>query len=117
MADMQAAKQVWIPEEEGLSLGVFPGQALRASASKKDRAAHDAAFQKWAAEENERIAKQRAAFDALPECKWKQALKQAMLDRAWRLLDDGYTEAADMLLEFVTENDATDLLDEFFKDD
>lgn len=92
---------------------MFPGAPLPDKPTAKQRAAHDAAFQTWAAEEAARVARQRAVFrnNMGPA---RVELQQAMLDRAWDLLCLDECEAADALLEFVPEDAATALLDEFF---
>lgn len=64
--------------------------------------------------ERQRIAAQRALFGELPPSIATDLFKQAMLDRAWHLLDAGQGEACDALLEFVPEIDATRLLDKYF---
>lgn len=70
------------------------------------------------ARQNEwRIARQRLLLRLLGPETAKEALIAALLDRAWRLLDCGETEAADALLEFVPEQLASELLDEFFFED
>ena len=95
---------------------MFPGPELPLNATKAQRAAHDAAFAKWAGEERARVAAQRRAFAKVGR-RVRDALERAMLDRAWALLDAGECEAADALLEFCTEAAATALLDEFFPHD
>lgn len=89
----------------------FPGGERPADA--KGRKAHDEAFARWVAEERARVEVQRRAFArAQPNAE----VIKLMLDRAWALLDAGECEAADALLEFVPEWQATKLLDEFFPD-
>lgn len=90
----------------------FPG-SLPDKPTKAQRAAHEAAFNAWAAAEADRMRLQRAAFAAnLGPA--RAELQRLMLDRAWALLDMGECEAADALLEFVPEKLATALLDEYF---
>lgn len=71
--------------------------------------------------DRKRIAAQRAIFASLPEFGPSgiavDALKTAIIDRAWRLLDRGDCDACDALLEFVPEDDATKMLDEYFKEE
>lgn len=74
-------------------------------------------FEKWAFEETRRVERQRTLFAMLPDTRATDRLKQAMLDRAWVLLDAGECEACDALLEFIPEDEAQKLLDEFFNDD
>lgn len=77
-------------------------------------------FQKWAENETRRVERQRTLFNMLPDTAALDRLKQAMLDRAWDLLDGGGlegAEAADALLEFLPSKDAESLLNEFFRDD
>lgn len=74
------------------------------------------AAEKWLADEQERIRRQRIYLETLSG-PWREALVQRMLDRAWDLLDSGQAEAADAILEFVPEARAHALIDEFFPDD
>lgn len=76
-------------------------------------------WQKWADQETKRVERQRTLFAMLPDCHATDRLKQAMLDRAWALLDGGLegTAACDALLEFLPSNDADQLLKEYFGDD
>lgn len=71
--------------------------------------------------EQARINVQRALFAALPEfgpaSVAADALKKAMIDRAWQLLDMGQHEACDALLEFVPQEDGQAMLDEYFKEE
>jgi hypothetical protein len=70
----------------------------------------------WARSYRERIEHQRALFAAnLGPARVE--LQEAMLYRAWALLEAGEGEAADALLEFVPEAAAVRLLDEFFPED
>lgn len=91
---------------------IFPGHHMP-TRTKPERARRDAAFAKWAAEEKARIARQRR-FLTRGKGPGVAKMIQAMLDRAWELLDAGETEAADALLEFVPAPDAEKLLNEFF---
>jgi len=70
-------------------------------------------------QEKSRIAKMRALWAAIPTSPEKAACEQAMLDRAWTLLDTGMEGAAgcDALLEFMPEARADELLNEYFKED
>lgn len=81
--------------------------------------ARDRAFDAHA--DRKRIAEQRAIFAQLPEfgpgAVAAENLKQAMISRAWRLLDGGESEACDALLEFLPEADADKMLNEYFFDD
>ena len=74
-----------------------------------------------ACQERERVKQQRKLFAALPtlgpDGVAAEALKQAMIDRAWRLLDEGEVTACDVLLEFVPEEEADKMLHEYFPDD
>jgi hypothetical protein len=73
------------------------------------------------AKERARINVQRALWAALPEFGpggvAAETLKKAIVDRAWKLLDEGQCEACDALLEFVPEADAEAMLSEYFKED
>lgn len=69
---------------------------------------------RWEANEA-RIAGQRALFVALPASDATEALKAAMMDRAWMLIDSGCCEEADAILEFLPEPDIVRLLDEYFE--
>lgn len=65
---------------------------------------------RWHRRDDARIAQNRAIISTIPE---SDILKQALLDRARQLLDAGNSEACDALLEFVPEDDAMKLLDEY----
>ncbi len=71
--------------------------------------------------ERERVKGQRALWTALPEFGpgnvAAEALKKAMVDRAWTLLNIGQCEACDALLEFIPEVDAEAMLKKYFPDD
>jgi hypothetical protein len=73
-----------------------------------------AASELWRKEENERIARQRELWRLAGFGPAKAALKQAMLERVWTLLDHANPEAADALLEFLPEADAEAILTEYF---
>lgn len=89
----------------------------RAAPSKREKdERQDAAFAKWIAEETARIQRQRR-FLTRGQGPGIAKLIAAMLDRAWELLDAGRAEAADALLEFVPEAQATALINEFFPED
>ncbi len=66
-----------------------------------------------------RIALQRALWAALPDlgpgAAAVEALKKAMINRAWQLLDTGFGEACDALLEFLPEAEADAMLKEYFE--
>ena len=83
----------------------------------RGRKERDAAFAEWAAQQKSRVAGQRELWRVSGFGPEKAALKQAMLDRAWELLDAGEVEAADAILEFLPEADAVKLLDEFFREE
>lgn len=68
-------------------------------------------FSQWCADERVRILLQRNVFKQAGDA---EALRLAMLERAWWLLDGGEPEAADALLEFVPAEHADRLLSEFF---
>jgi hypothetical protein len=93
-------------------------ERLGGPAVKACRKDADAERERWWREENERIAAQRALWAALPEfgpgAVAADALKAAMIERAWQLLDGGQWEACDALLEFVPEADASKMLNEYF---
>lgn len=54
---------------------------------------------------------------SLPGCPEVRALRKAMLDTAWRLLDETRCEEADAILEFLPPDQARALLDEYFYED
>lgn len=85
-------------------------------AIKKAKEAELAAQRKALAEENKRIGVQRALFSALDPCPAKDRLLKTMEDRIIWLLDNCRHEEADALLEFVPEDAAAALLDEYFAD-
>jgi hypothetical protein len=68
-------------------------------------------------------ASNRALFDALPSCPEKDALKLAMLERAWWLYDgkegEGDAESrlhqGDALIAFLPEKDVETFLEQFFE--
>lgn len=82
----------------------------------KEKADYRLRLDKWIAEQDARIARQRAIL-ARPTRGVVNRIIKGILDRAWALLDAGDAEAADALLEFVPEAQAKALLDEFFGDD
>jgi len=95
---------------------MFSGRELPPNPTRGQRAAHTRAFNRWAADERQRIADQRRVFaENLGPARAK--LQAMMLDRAWALLEAGECEACDALLEFVPESAADQLLDEFFGDE
>jgi hypothetical protein len=81
--------------------------------TRAQKAAAEAAYVKWAAQEQRRITRQRR-FLTRGQGPGVEKIIQAMLDRAWDLLDAGEAEAADALLEFVPAERAEALLREFF---
>lgn len=91
---------------------IFPGQHMPTRTA-ADRKARDAAFEKWVAEERERVRRQRSYLTSL-HGPMRDGIVRRMLDRAWELLDCGEAEATDALLEFVPEADAERLLRDFF---
>jgi hypothetical protein len=93
---------------------LFPGRHMPQRTA-TERRARDAAYAKWAATETERVRRQRTYLTAL-KGRLRDGLVRRMLDRAWDLLDAGEPEAADALLEFAPEPEATALLNEYFGD-
>lgn len=93
----------------------FPGAHMPAR-TKAERARRHAAYVKWLAEEHARIRRQRR-FLTKGQGPGVAKMIQAMLDRAWELLEAGEAEAADALLEFVPEAEADKLLNEYFEGD
>lgn len=67
--------------------------------------------------ENRRIAGQRAVWDTIPDCPGKTRLIEVLSNAAWKLLDGGQGEEADMILFIMPEPAATKLLDDFFDED
>jgi hypothetical protein len=83
--------------------------------SKREIAEQEA---RWAANRL-RIEKQRTLWAMTYPNAAKDRLKEAMLQRAWDLLDsgsEGGAEACDALLEFLPADDAEKLLNELFRD-
>lgn len=80
--------------------------------TKKEREQREA---EWRANE-ERIARQRALWAQIVATPSTEALRQAMLDRAWLLVNNGQCAEADALLEFLPLADVAALLDEAFPD-
>ena len=72
------------------------------------------ARERWIAQENQRIARQRTLWEMTYPNAAKDRLKEGMLSRAWELLDAGQGEAADAIMEFLPEKDQDRLLREFF---
>lgn len=66
---------------------------------------------KWAQEER-RIASQRALFAALPDSEEKQALRLAMLERVFYIFvnAEAPSELGDIILEFMSEADCDEVL-------
>lgn len=91
---------------------LFPGQHMPERTAAEKRAKRRA-FDQWCAEEKVRIARQRAAMKGNMGPAPAE-LQRLMLERAWDLLEAGECEAADALLEFVPEDKADALLNEFF---
>lgn len=71
--------------------------------------------------EDQRRGKEREAlFAALPDCPAKQALRIAMLEAAFDLLenhDDRSTKESDTIMEFMATNDAMKMWEQFFETD
>lgn len=95
-------------------MGAYPVD-LPPDATPAQRKAWSAGFDVWAAQERARVATQRAAFARIP-ARQRRELERLLLDRAWALLDANECEAADALLELVSDKLARALLDEFFPD-
>lgn len=98
---------------EDMELGRWP--AFHMNFESKE--ARESAFEAWLVENTERIARQRALFEALPGVRKRNKLMRGMIDRARELLDDGYPGAADQLLEFVPETEAERFLRDYFGED
>jgi hypothetical protein len=81
------------------------------------RAQIDPEVERRLAEEQERIARQRAVFDKYWRDPEHDPIRLAMLRRAYEILvvDRIAPEAADALLEFLPEEDAQKLLDLCFE--
>lgn len=82
----------------------------------KEKREDEARFKEWCAEQEARCARQRSAWNAVYPNGAKDRFRDAMLQRAWELLEAGEAEAADALLEFLPEADGRKLLDEFFEE-
>jgi hypothetical protein len=67
--------------------------------------------------ETKRIERQRTLWAMMPDSTAKDRLKEAMLERAWILLDSGQCDACDALLEFLPSKDAHKMLDEYFPEE
>lgn len=83
--------------------------ALREAA--KELAAARARGEGWTPEEDKRVSRQRNAFSSVLNGPAKDALKQAMLQRAYDLLWDGDCMGCDALIEFLPSRD----VDEMFR--
>lgn len=68
---------------------------------------------KWR-HEGTRIDRQRAVWNDIPDGPGKARLIELLSDAAWRLLDGGQCEEADLILFILPEPVATQLLDDFF---
>lgn len=66
---------------------------------------------------NRLVERQRSLWNMLPDTTAKQRLLEAMLSRAWELLDCGQCEACDALLEFLPSEDAERMLRKYFPDE
>lgn len=88
---------------------------MNASQKAADKRRKAAEWAERAAAHKLRVNSQRAAFRKVPNSSEKAALLVAMIERAWWLLDAGECEAADALLEFVPEDHADTLFDQFFE--
>lgn len=62
----------------------------------------------------ERLARQEAIWAAVPESPEKDALKTAMLDRAYDLMCESSGEEADALCEFLPRADVIAMLDRWY---
>lgn len=80
---------------------------------KQEREAAEAA---WNAEQA-RVEALGNLFSALPECGAKLALQTAMRDRVIDLYNESHFERGDVLLEFLPNKFARELLDWYFPDD
>lgn len=94
---------------------IFPGVDMpeRTAAERKRKRE---AYEQWAAAERERARRQRTYLTSL-KGSLRDALIVKMLERAWELLDANEAEACDALLEFVPEEMADAMLDEYFRDE
>lgn len=99
-----------------------PERRASASARSKERArtrhhqsskALIAAAMARAAEENERVRRQRIYLSSISG-PLRDAMVRRMLDRVWALFEMGEFEAGDAILEFVPEGEALALIDEYF---
>ncbi|HEY5411322.1 MAG TPA: hypothetical protein VIJ94_11415 [Caulobacteraceae bacterium] len=91
-------------------------EMLPDDATPQERRLHKARFNRWVRDERTRVLLQRAILAGQTRGVCRRLI-QGMLGRAWELLDAGDAEAADALLEFVPEEQATALLDEFFEEE
>ena len=64
--------------------------------------------------ENARIERQRAVWNDIPDGLGKEQLIELLSDAAWRLLDGGQCEEADLILFILPDAVTTKLLDDFF---
>lgn len=68
-------------------------------------------------QETKRIERQRTKFAMIPDTAARDRFKDAVIARAWELLDIGQSEACDALLEFMPSADADKMLNEYFAED
>jgi hypothetical protein len=68
-------------------------------------------------DEQARVQRSGAMFEALPTCAAVEALKVVMTDRIVWLYDRGRMEEGDAILEFLPNNWAMQLLDWYFDED
>jgi hypothetical protein len=80
------------------------------------KAARSAAYWDWAKSEDGRIAQQRGILDRFYDGALKIELIAAMLDRANWLLEQGFPDEADQLLEFIPERYVAPFLNWYFSD-
>jgi hypothetical protein len=92
------------------------GAAAARKIVKAEEAERAAERERWWAQEQARIKRQREAFDDLPEGPIRDHLRDMMLQRAYDILCEGNGEGCDELLQFLPEDHARELLDAWLDD-
>jgi|GEM_PF-6551883 len=86
---------------------------MKALTKSQERAKRQA---EWDAEQA-RVEALGNLFSALPDCTARHALMAAMIDRIWALYNECRLEEGDAILEFLPNDEARKLLDDYFSDE
>jgi hypothetical protein len=72
--------------------------------------------QGWTKEDEARVSRQRNVFTMMPDCAGVDRFKEAMMQRAYDLLWDGFATECDAVLEFLPSKDADAVLNAWDND-